>query len=90
MIRAIREKQNSIGIQRYENSFLFGVIYLSINILTNSFIDLIRQDSRKPRPDRKEKFMWQRVGDGSGRRAQLFRSGYSTLAGIKKENKKLN
>lgn len=34
--------------------------------------------------------MWQRVGDGSGRRALLFRSGYSTLAGIKKENKKLN
>lgn len=30
--------------------------------------------------------MWQRVGGGSERGALLFGSGYSTMAGIKKEN----
>ena len=31
--------------------------------------------------------MWQRAGGGSERGALLFGSGYSTMAGIKKENK---
>lgn len=61
------------------------MIYLFTYIL-----ELIRKGSWKPSPEGKKKLKWQRVGDESERRALLFGSGFSTLAGMKGKKKRLN